>query len=62
MVFMVCASRIIKVNLEEGVLMKNSMSDNVFNTALLHLVSLKGIKINSEVTSMNFLLLLEIYL
>ena len=53
---MVWASRIIKVNLEQEGLMKHSMSDNVIllTQPWLHRVSLKGIKINSEVKFMNF--------
>ena len=61
---MVWASRIIKVNLEQEGLMKHSMSDNVIllTQPWLHRVSLKGIKMNTKITSMNFFLLQEIYL
>ena len=48
---MVWASRFFKVNFKDKVLIKHSMSDNVFNTAL---PCLKGINRDSEVTFMYF--------
>ena len=59
--FMVYAKINIKVNLDKEVLKKYSLNDNNFFTQhWLHRFGLKGFKMNSEVTSMNFFRLQEI--